>query len=112
MCDGAAITDPARVCLRMNPSRRQWLGGIVAGAAASWQDWGSAASAAESVAEGLFFPNTYLFAKQSSDLDVLRRSYQTMARVIEAEMPGWSIDFTHRISSGFYKSQAMGISRA
>lgn len=53
MCDGAAITDPARVCLRMNPSRRQWLGGIVAGAAASWQDWGSAASAAESVAEGM-----------------------------------------------------------
>jgi len=53
MCDVGAITDPTRVCLRMNPSRRQWLGGIVAGAAASWQDLGSAASAAESVAEGM-----------------------------------------------------------
>lgn len=39
-------------------------------------------------------------------------SEDRLARVIEAEMPGWSIDFTHRISSGFYKSQAMGISRA
>jgi magnesium-protoporphyrin O-methyltransferase len=30
---------------------------------------------------------------------------------IGAEMPGWNIDFTQRVSSGFYKSQAMGISR-
>lgn len=28
--------------------------------------------------EGLFFPDTYLFAKKTSDLDVLRRAYQTM----------------------------------
>lgn len=26
-------------------------------------------------------------------------------------LPDWSIDFTRRVSSGFYKSQAMGISR-
>jgi len=28
--------------------------------------------------EGLFFPDTYLFAKKSSDLDVLRRAYRSM----------------------------------
>ena len=32
--------------------------------------------AAETHAEGLFFPDTYLFDKHSSDLDVLRRAYQ------------------------------------
>lgn len=31
---------------------------------------------------------------------------------IESEMAGWTVDFTQRVSSGFYKSQAMGISRA
>ena len=30
---------------------------------------------------------------------------------IGTEMPGWKINFTQRVSSGFYKSQAMGISR-
>jgi magnesium-protoporphyrin O-methyltransferase len=30
---------------------------------------------------------------------------------IGTEMPDWKIDFTQRVSSGFYKSQAMGISR-
>jgi magnesium-protoporphyrin O-methyltransferase len=30
---------------------------------------------------------------------------------VEAALPGWRIDFTQRVSSGFYKSQAMGISR-
>ena len=39
----------------------------------------------ESMAEGLFFPNTYLFAKQSSDLEVLKRSYHAMQRVLEQE---------------------------
>ena len=34
--------------------------------------------AEERYPEGLFFPDTYLFSKQTSDLDVLRRSYQTM----------------------------------
>jgi magnesium-protoporphyrin O-methyltransferase len=30
---------------------------------------------------------------------------------IADSLPGWRIDFSQRISSGFYKSQAMGISR-
>jgi UPF0755 protein len=35
--------------------------------------------------EGLFFPDTYLFGKQSSDLDVLRRAYQAMQRRLSSE---------------------------
>jgi len=35
-----------------------------------------------------------------------------LAKAIQTALPGWSIDFTQRVSSGFYKSQAMGISRA
>jgi UPF0755 protein len=35
--------------------------------------------------EGLFFPDTYLFAKGSSDLRVLRRAYQAMQRHLERE---------------------------
>lgn len=31
---------------------------------------------------------------------------------IESEMAGWNVDFSQRVSSGFYKSQAMGLSRA
>ena len=34
-----------------------------------------------------------------------------LAALIAAELPEWRIDFTRRVSSGFYKSQAMGISR-
>jgi len=34
--------------------------------------------ASESKAEGLFFPDTYLFAKQSKDLDILARAYRAM----------------------------------
>jgi magnesium-protoporphyrin O-methyltransferase len=34
-----------------------------------------------------------------------------LSREIGQALPGWQIDFTQRISSGFYKSQAMGISR-
>jgi len=41
--------------------------------------------ATESHPEGLFFPDTYLFAKQSSDLDVLRRAYQAMQRRLTNE---------------------------
>ncbi|GAB2182379.1 endolytic transglycosylase MltG [Denitratisoma sp. agr-D3] len=33
--------------------------------------------------EGWFFPDTYLFAKQSSDLDVLRRAHRAMVRHLE-----------------------------
>jgi UPF0755 protein len=35
--------------------------------------------------EGLFFPDTYLFAKQSSDLRVLRRAYLAMQAKLAAE---------------------------
>jgi len=34
--------------------------------------------AREAAAEGLFFPDTYLFAKRSSDLDLLARAYRAM----------------------------------
>ena len=48
--------------------------------------------APESAAEGLFFPDTYLFAKQSRDLDILARAYRTMQRHLkrewEARTPG------------------------
>ncbi|HEX5802909.1 MAG TPA: endolytic transglycosylase MltG [Azospira sp.] len=36
-------------------------------------------------AEGWFFPDTYLFAKNSSDLDVLARAYRTMQRHLQRE---------------------------
>jgi UPF0755 protein len=42
-------------------------------------------SAAEGHAEGLFFPDTYLFGKGASDLAVLRRSYRAMARHLKEE---------------------------
>lgn len=35
--------------------------------------------------EGLFFPDTYLFARGSSDLAVLRRAYRSMQRHLNAE---------------------------
>lgn len=41
----------------------------------------------EKAAEGLFFPDTYLFDKNGSDLAVLRRAYHSMQRVLERE---WS----------------------
>lgn len=41
--------------------------------------------AAEKHPEGLFFPDTYLFAKGTSDLHVLRRAYQAMQRNLESE---------------------------
>ena len=44
--------------------------------------------AAEKHPEGLFFPDTYLFGKGSSDLAVLRRSYRAMARHLRAEWEG------------------------
>jgi UPF0755 protein len=40
--------------------------------------------AAESHPEGRFFPDTYLFAKQSSDLVIYRRAYQAMQRRLAA----------------------------
>jgi UPF0755 protein len=41
--------------------------------------------AKESLAEGLFFPDTYLFSKGTSDLHVLQRSYQAMQRHLARE---------------------------
>ncbi|WP_349431481.1 endolytic transglycosylase MltG [Methylomarinum sp. Ch1-1] len=35
--------------------------------------------------EGMFFPETYFFAKHSSDLDLLRRAYARMQRVLQQE---------------------------
>jgi UPF0755 protein len=40
--------------------------------------------AEESEAEGLFFPDTYFFAAGSSDIDILKRSYQAMKRRLSA----------------------------
>jgi UPF0755 protein len=41
--------------------------------------------ASESHPEGLFFPDTYLFAKGSSDVAVLRRAYRSMQRHLKVE---------------------------
>jgi UPF0755 protein len=41
--------------------------------------------ASEAHPEGLFFPDTYLFARGSSDLAVLRRAYRAMQRHLQAE---------------------------
>lgn len=38
----------------------------------------------EKLAEGLFFPDSYYFSNDTSDLDILRRSYQTMQRRLAA----------------------------
>ncbi|MDR3300082.1 MAG: endolytic transglycosylase MltG [Candidatus Accumulibacter sp.] len=43
------------------------------------------ASANETVAEGWFFPDTYLFAKRSSDIEILARSHRAMRRSLERE---------------------------
>ncbi|WP_263772198.1 endolytic transglycosylase MltG [Propionivibrio soli] len=41
--------------------------------------------ATRNVAEGLFFPDTYLFAKQSRDVDILARAYRAMERHLARE---------------------------
>jgi UPF0755 protein len=41
--------------------------------------------AREVLAEGLFFPDTYLFAKGTSDVHVLQRAYRAMQRHLERE---------------------------
>ena len=41
--------------------------------------------AREALAEGLFFPDTYLFAKGASDVRVLQRAYRAMQRHLERE---------------------------
>ena len=39
--------------------------------------------APETVAEGLFFPDTYFFAKRSSDVELLARAYRSMQQHLE-----------------------------
>lgn len=43
---------------------------------------------AEGRAEGRFFPDTYLFAKGSGDLDILRRAYSQMEKILLQEWNG------------------------
>jgi len=43
---------------------------------------------ATGLAEGRFFPDTYLFVKQSSDLDVFRRAFRQMASILQTEWGG------------------------
>ncbi len=43
---------------------------------------------AEGAAEGRFFPDTYLFAKGSSDLEILKRSYRQMEKLLLTEWEG------------------------
>ncbi|MDC8445053.1 MAG: endolytic transglycosylase MltG [Nitrosomonas sp.] len=38
----------------------------------------------ESFAEGLFFPDTYFFLKNSNDIEILRRAYQSMQSHLQA----------------------------
>jgi len=42
-------------------------------------------AANEKLPEGLFFPDTYLFAKNSSDLDILKRAYHAMQQQLQRE---------------------------
>lgn len=46
--------------------------------------------------EGLFFPDTYLFAKGSSDIAVLRRAYQAMRRHLAAEWEARGTELPYR----------------
>ncbi|MEW5904211.1 MAG: endolytic transglycosylase MltG [Pseudomonadota bacterium] len=48
--------------------------------------------ASESAAEGLFFPDTYIFAIGSSDLAVLQRAYTTMHKKLEMEWAQRDLD--------------------
>ncbi len=46
--------------------------------------------------EGLFFPDTYLFAKGSSDVAVLRRAYRAMQRHLKTEWEARAPDLPYR----------------
>jgi UPF0755 protein len=52
--------------------------------------------AAEPHPEGLFFPDTYLFGKGSSDIAVLRRSYRAMARHLREEWEARAANVPYR----------------
>ena len=51
---------------------------------------------AEPHPEGLFFPDTYLFARGSSDLAVLRRAYRAMQRHLAAEWQARQSNVSYR----------------
>src|SRR2546422_7596326 len=46
--------------------------------------------------EGLFFPDTYLFARGSSDMAVLRRAYRAMQRHLKAEWEARNASLPYR----------------
>ncbi len=50
----------------------------------------------ESHPEGLFFPDTYLFAKGSSDLNVLKRAYRSQQRHLQAEWEARAPDLPYK----------------
>ncbi|MEF8698057.1 MAG: endolytic transglycosylase MltG [Candidatus Accumulibacter sp. UW25] len=52
--------------------------------------------APETVAEGLFFPDTYLFAKRSSELELLARGYRAMQRHLAREWPARAPELPYR----------------
>jgi UPF0755 protein len=54
--------------------------------------------AQESHPEGLFFPDTYLFVKQSSDVNILRRAYGVMQRRLAAEWQARDLSVPYRNS--------------
>lgn len=56
----------------------------------------SRVGAAERHPEGLFFPDTYLFARGSSDLAVLRRAYRAMQRHLAEEWAQRPADVPYR----------------
>lgn len=55
----------------------------------------SAAAGGEKNPEGLFFPDTYLFAKGAKDTDILRRAYRQMQKRIAGEWARRSPDLPY-----------------
>jgi magnesium-protoporphyrin O-methyltransferase len=51
------------------------------------------------------------FPRSDRSPAILPVSETRLSQDIASALPEWKIDFTQRVSSGFYKSQAMGISR-
>jgi UPF0755 protein len=52
--------------------------------------------AAERSPEGLFFPDTYLFGKGSSDFEILKRAHRAMQRQLEAAWQARAPDLPYR----------------
>jgi UPF0755 protein len=46
--------------------------------------------------EGRFFPDTYLFEDQESDLKILQMAYNRMQHLLESEWPGHATDLPYR----------------